>query len=119
MDDFDDLTERVKLFAEAREWERFHTPRNVALALVGEVGELAAELQWKADVQLAAGVDDELSTRLADEVADVLIYLIRFSGVCGIDPVAAAHAKVIRNEERYPREWSRGSAAKYTERQHP
>jgi NTP pyrophosphatase (non-canonical NTP hydrolase) len=116
MSDLNELATRLRGFARAREWEQFHTPRNLALALVGEVGELAAELQWRRDDELLAGMDEELRRRLADEVADVLIYLLRFADVCGIDPLQAATAKVTRNEERYPIEWSKGSAAKYTER---
>ncbi|MBO4239801.1 nucleotide pyrophosphohydrolase [Pseudonocardia alni] len=119
MNDFDDLAERVERFAVARDWGQFHTPRNLALALTGEVGELAAELQWKSATEIAAGIDGDLRARLADEVADVLIYLIRFSQVCGIDPTAEAHAKVTRNEARYPVELSKNNTAKYTELEHP
>ncbi|OSY35852.1 NTP pyrophosphatase (non-canonical NTP hydrolase) [Pseudonocardia autotrophica] len=115
MRDLDDLAHRIEKFTDARDWGRFHTPRGLALALAGEVGELAAELQWKTDSELAAGISDDLRSRLSDEVADVLIYLIRFSQVCGIDPVEQAHAKVTRNEDRYPVAHSKGSAAKYTE----
>lgn len=119
MSDFDDLARRVEQFTDARDWGQFHTPRGVALALAGEVGELAAELQWKSDTELATGIGDDLRARLSDEVADILIYLIRFSQVCGIEPVAEAHAKVSRNEVRYPVELSKSSAAKYTELEHP
>ncbi|MEU9822957.1 nucleotide pyrophosphohydrolase [Pseudonocardia alni] len=115
MRDLDDLAHRIEKFTDARDWRQFHTPRALALALVGEVGELASELQWKADSELVGGISDDLRARLADEVADVLIYLIRFSQVCGIDPVAEAHAKVTRNEDRYPVAQSKGSAAKYTD----
>ncbi|ANY08620.1 nucleotide pyrophosphohydrolase [Pseudonocardia sp. HH130630-07] len=115
MDDLDDLGGRIERFAAARDWERFHTPRNLALALTGEVGELVTELQWTGDAEIAAGIGDELRARLADEVADVLIYLVWFGQVCGIDPVAEAHAKVTRNESRHPVELSRSSSAKYTE----
>jgi NTP pyrophosphatase (non-canonical NTP hydrolase) len=97
------LTGRLRAFADARDWPRFHTPRNLALALAGEVGELAAELQWVADSELPAHLaDPEARARLADEVADVLIYLTRFADVCGIDLVSAAHAKIDRNERRFP-----------------
>lgn len=98
------LRDRLRSFADARDWPRFHTPRNLALALAGEVGELAAELQWVADGEVADHLaDPDAKARLADEVADVLIYLTRFSDVCGIDLVSEAHAKIDRNEKRFPR----------------
>lgn len=99
------LSDRLGAFADARDWPRFHTPRNLALALAGEVGELAAELQWVADSEVADHLaDPEARGRLADEVADVLIYLTRFADVCGIDLVSEAHAKVDKNEKRFPRQ---------------
>lgn len=95
------LTARLRAFAEARSWERHHTPRNLALALAGEVGELCAELQWVRD-DAPGSWPDGLRARVSDEVADVLIYLVRFADVCGIDPLAAAAAKIERNETRFP-----------------
>jgi NTP pyrophosphatase (non-canonical NTP hydrolase) len=101
--EFEEMRNRLREFAGARDWERFHTPRNLALALCGEAGELAAELQWVADDRVAEHLlDPEAFRRLADEVADVAIYLVRFADVCGIDVLAAVHAKVDRNETRFP-----------------
>jgi NTP pyrophosphatase (non-canonical NTP hydrolase) len=75
------LQDRLRRFAEAGGWEGFHSPRNLALALAGEVGELVAELQWVADDQVADRLQDPSAReRLADEIADVLIYLVRFAG---------------------------------------
>ncbi|GAA3040791.1 nucleotide pyrophosphohydrolase [Pseudonocardia yunnanensis] len=115
MRDFEDLADRLRAFAAEREWETFHSPKNLAMALAGEVGELAAELQWlsEADAQ-PHRFDDSLRQRLADEVADVLIYLVRFADVCRIDLFTEAYAKIGRNESRYPVELSRGNAVKYT-----
>lgn len=97
-----DLARRLRAFSAARDWERHHTPKNLLLALSGEVGELCAELQWHpADVP-PRDWDAALRERVADEVADVLIYLVRFADVCGIDPVAAAEQKIERNESRFP-----------------
>jgi NTP pyrophosphatase (non-canonical NTP hydrolase) len=102
-DSFVVLRDRLRAFADARDWPRYHTPRNLALALAGEVGELVAELQWVADSEVAGHLADPgAKARLADEVADVLIYLTRFADVCGIDLLAEAHAKVDRNESRFP-----------------
>jgi dCTP diphosphatase len=78
-------------------------PRNLALALAGEVGELAAELQWVPDDQVGAHLRDPAArARLADEIADVLIYLVRLADICGVDPLAAAGAKIERNQTRFP-----------------
>lgn len=105
----------MRAFAEARDWQQFHTPKNLAMALGGEVGELLAELQWLDDAAVAEGLASEgLRERLSDEAADVLLYLIRLADVCGINLVEAAQAKVERNESRYPEDLARGTAAKYT-----
>jgi NTP pyrophosphatase (non-canonical NTP hydrolase) len=101
--EFKAIRDRLRDFAAARDWEEFHIPRNLALALCGEVGELAAELQWVSDT----GIEEHLRepaarARLADEAADVLIYLVRLADVSGIDLLAAAYAKIERNETRFP-----------------
>lgn len=116
MNDLTDLRSRLRAFAAARDWEQFHTPKNLAMALCGEAGELAAELQWLDDTTIAAGLQEgKLRTRVADEVADVLLYLVRLADVSGIDLIEAAHSKIERNEHRYPSDLSHGSAAKYTD----
>jgi NTP pyrophosphatase (non-canonical NTP hydrolase) len=112
MHDLETLRDRLRDFTAARDWGRFHTPKNLAMALAGEVGELVAELQWLSDDELAAGVDDDLRWRLADESADILLYLVLFTDRAGIDLLASAAAKIERNEERYPADQVRGSAAK-------
>ncbi|HEY0641689.1 MAG TPA: nucleotide pyrophosphohydrolase [Pseudonocardiaceae bacterium] len=99
MTDLVELRERLRAFAAARDWERYHRPKNLAMALAGEVGELVAELQWEPDeLELRADVRE----RLADEAADVLLYLVRLTDVCGIDLADAAQAKIERNERRFP-----------------
>lgn len=97
-----DLAARLRAFAAARDWERHHTPKNLLLALSGEVGELCAELQWHPDEVPPPDWDPDLRERVTEEIADVLIYLVRFADVCGIDPVAAADRKVERNRARFP-----------------
>ncbi|GGM69353.1 nucleotide pyrophosphohydrolase [Longimycelium tulufanense] len=103
MSGFEELTNRLVGFAAARQWERFHTPKNLAMALAGEAGELVTELQWLSDAEirdeLAAG---PLRERLADEAADVLLYLLQLCHACGIDLETAANAKIDRNEHRFP-----------------
>jgi dCTP diphosphatase len=116
MDDLGEIRSRLREFSAAREWEQFHTPKNLAMALAGEAGELIAELQWLSDTEIARQLSDgELRKRLADETADVLLYLVRLADVCGIDLVEAAHSKVTRNESRYPEHFARGVATKYNE----
>jgi NTP pyrophosphatase (non-canonical NTP hydrolase) len=101
--EFEVLRDRLRDFADARDWRKSHSPRNLALALAGEIGELTSELQWVPDERISGHLQDPAArARLADEVADVLIYLIQFADVCGIDPAAAASAKIDRNAVRYP-----------------
>jgi NTP pyrophosphatase (non-canonical NTP hydrolase) len=113
--EFEDVGSLIERFAAARDWQQFHTPKNLAMALAGEVGELVAELQWVPDPGPEPWLEDGLRARLGDEVADVLIYVIRFSQVCGIDVLSEVRAKLERNEARYPVERSKGSSAKYTD----
>jgi NTP pyrophosphatase (non-canonical NTP hydrolase) len=115
-DEFSILRERLRRFADERDWNQFHSPKNLALALVGEVGELAALLQWlTADEAARISTDDTLRTRMADELADVLLYLVRLSDVVDVDLLSEAYAKIERNERRYPVDTARGTALKYTE----
>jgi dCTP diphosphatase len=100
--DIDDLATRLRAFAADRDWEHHHTPKNLLLALTGEVGELCAELQWHPTDIAPESWDPELRQRVTAEVADVLIYLVRFADVCGIDPIAAAAQKIERNQTRFP-----------------
>ena len=109
----DDLTARVRAFAQDRYWEQFDTPKNLAMALAGEVGELLAELQWLTPEQSAAVMaDPELGPRVRAELGDVTIYLVRLADVLGLDLVETALAKLAEAERRYPVEATRGSAAK-------
>jgi NTP pyrophosphatase (non-canonical NTP hydrolase) len=110
----DDLTQQVRQFAAERDWDQFHTPKNLATALVAEAGELAAEFQWLTPAQSAAPSPEQLA-RIRAESADVLIYLVRLAERLGFDLLAAAAAKLADNERRYPVEKVRGSSKKYTE----
>lgn len=114
----DALTRRLKDFAEARQWSRFHTPRNLAMALGGEVGELLAELQWLSEdeaVELVrAGPHRE---RVVDEVADVATYLLRFCDVLDIDLVQAVARRIEQNEQRLPVQHVTGRAVRTRELQ--
>jgi NTP pyrophosphatase (non-canonical NTP hydrolase) len=98
-----ELTERVRAFAQDRDWEQFHTPKNLAMALAGEVGELLAELQWLTPEQSAAVMaDEDLGPRVRAEIGDVTIYLVRLADVLGIDLVEGALEKLADSARRYP-----------------
>ena len=112
----EELTERVRAFARERDWEQFHTPKNLAMALAGEVGELLAEVQWLTPEQSAAVMEDaELGPRVRAEIGDVTIYLVRLADVLGIDLVEAALEKLADSGRRYTVEAATGSAAKISE----
>ena len=105
-------------FAAARDWDQFHSPRNLVLAMVGEVGELAEMFQWKPDGSCPpglAGWKDEKLVHLGEEMADVLLYLVRLADRCGIDLPMAAARKLQINGIKYPAETVRGRSEKYNE----
>ena len=108
-----ELTDKVRAFAHDREWQQFHTPKNLAMALAGEVGELLAELQWLTPEQSAEVMrDEELGPRVRAELGDVTIYLVRLADVLGIDLIQAAADKLDEAARRYTVEAARGSATK-------
>ena len=114
----EDLRRQQRAFVEERDWARFHTPRSLALALVGEVGELCEVLQWRGDDGAAPGLlgwSDKDRTALTEELADVLSYVLRIADVCDIDLPTAYADKLAKNRAKYPAELVRGSSAKYTE----
>jgi dCTP diphosphatase len=109
-----ELALRLREFAAARDWDQFHSPKNLAMALTSEAGELAAEFQWLTEEQSRAPNAEQLA-RIRGECADVLIYLVRVADKLDIDLIAAAMAKIQENERRYPADKARGSAKKYSE----
>lgn len=109
--DLQALTRLIREFSDAREWEAFHKPKNLAMALAVEVAELMEPLQWLTPQEADALVEDpETVERLASEIADVAIYLLRLADVLGIDVGPAVVKKVQENEERFPVERLRGRA---------
>lgn len=111
--DLGDLTVRLRAFATERDWHQFHTPKNLVIAMSIEFGELLEHLQWRTDDQIADFASTpEGRAAVADELADVLIYLIRLADVLGVDLSVATPAKIESNEARYPADLVRGSAAK-------
>ena len=112
--DLDALRARLRLFAQARDWDQFHSPKNLAMALIAEAAELVEHFQWLSEAQSAA-LPPEKKAAVSAELADVLIYLVRLADKLDVDLVAAAAAKMDRNEAKYPARLVKGSARKYTE----
>ena len=103
------LTADLREFAVERDWEQFHTPKNLAMAIAGEAGELLAELQWLSGDE---SLSDAKRLAVISEMADVLIYLCRMADVLEVDLLAAAEDKLLADGQRYAVEDVRGSAEK-------
>jgi dCTP diphosphatase len=112
--DLERLQRLMREFADERDWQQFHTPRNLATALSIEASELLEHFQWLRP-QDTSELPDEKRQPVSEEMADVLLYLLRLSDVTGIDLVAAADAKLVANAKKYPADKVRGSSRKYTD----
>lgn len=112
-----DSLERLRLalntFAVERDWERFHSPKNLAMALSGEAGELIEHFQWLSE-DASRSLPPESLAEVELEMADVLLYLIRLADVLGVDLADAAQRKMRLNAARYPADKARGLATKYS-----
>lgn len=111
-DSLADLAQQLDRFAKDRDWQQFHSPKNLASALVVEAGELLEHFQWLTEEQ-SRNLLPEKRDAAGAEVADVLLYLIQLASALGIDPIAAAQAKLKLNAQKYPVDLARGSSAKY------
>ena len=107
-----ELRDELRAFAAERDWDQFHSPRNLATALAVEAAELLEPFQWLTDEQSRA-LPPETRAAVEEELADVLIYLVRLADKLNVDLAAAARAKLVRNGEKYPVEKARGSSRKY------
>ena len=112
--DLDELKQRLRAFVAERDWEQFHSPKNLAMALSVEVAELVEQFQWLTEQQSAA-LDADRLRRVEDELADVLVYLVRIADRLDIDLLAAAARKLELNAAKYPADRVRGQARKYDE----
>lgn len=110
--DLADLRARLRRFAGARDWEPFHTPKNLAAALAVEAAELLEHFQWLT-AEESARLPRATRAEVAAEIADVLLYLIRLADVLDIDPVTAARRKLRVNARKYPVKKARGRSTKY------
>ncbi len=109
-DGVNDLRLRLRQFAAERDWEQFHTPKNLSMALAGEVGELLEIFQWLTPEQATEVMGTARAEDVRDELADVTIYLVRLADMLGVDLLEAAHTKLERNHDRFPPGDVRGRA---------
>lgn len=110
---FENIRQQVEAFADERDWDQFHTPKNLAMALSVEVAELVEHFQWLENGNKES-LDKQQLAEIADEVADVQVYLIRLADKLGINIPAAVDGKMIKNAAKYPADQARGKSDKYT-----
>lgn len=108
------LRDQMRAFAEARDWNQFHSPKNLSMALMVEVAELMEHFQWLSETQ-SQQLTPEKTAEVAEELADVLLYLVRLADQLGVDLRLAALHKIDKNALKYPAEQVRGSAKKYSD----
>lgn len=113
-DSVDRLIAALRQFADERDWGQFHSPKNLASALIVEAGELLEHFQWLSEEQ-SRELSSQRIEAVGAEMADVLLYLLRLADVLGVDLLAAARAKMVLNGQRYPVERARGSSRKHDE----
>lgn len=111
MDQLEQLRRDLRAFADERDWGQFHTPKNLAMALAAEAGELLEQFQWLTPGQ-SADLDDARRAAVRDELADVLLYLVMLADRTGVDLAGAAREKIARNALRYPADRVRGKATR-------
>lgn len=114
MDEIDQLQQRLKQFAVDRDWEQFHAPKNLAMALIVEAAELVEHFQWLTEQQ-SKQLDEDKRQEVAFELADIFIYSLRLAERLDIDILDAVEKKIVINEQKYPVEKVKGSSKKYTE----
>lgn len=111
-DALDQLAQRLQAFAQARDWGQFHSPKNLASALIVEAGELLEHFQWLTEDQ-SRNLDAAKKQEVAMEMADVLLYLIQMGNELGVNLVEAAQQKIDLNDKKYPVDQAKGSSKKY------
>ena len=108
------LRDQLRQFASERDLDQFHSPKTLAMALSGEAGELLEIFQWLTE-EHSGNLDAKAHAAASEEIADVLLFLIRLADRLGIDPADAAHRKLVANAQKYPVDKARGTSKKYTE----
>lgn len=114
LDPLQDLRDALRHFAAERDWDQFHCPKNLAIALNVEAAELLEHFQWLSDTESAA-LPTEKRAKVREELADVLLYLIRLADKLDVDLALAAREKILINAEKYPAHKARGSRKKYSD----
>lgn len=114
MTDIEKLQRRLQAFADRRDWNQFHSPKNLSMALIVEAGELAEHFQWLTQEESFSLSADKLE-KVGEELADIFVYLVRLADRLGIDLPAVVDRKIELNERKYPPDLVRGSAKKYNE----
>jgi dCTP diphosphatase len=114
MNKLDKIKLRLRQFADERDWDQFHSPKNLAMALIVEAAELVEHFQWLTEKQSQKLPADKLA-EVEQEIADIQIYLIRLADKLGIDVEKAVNEKIKLNEKKYPADKMRGKAGKYEE----
>lgn len=114
MQDLESVRQRLREFAAVRDWDQFHSPKNLSMALSVEASELVECFQWLTEEQSRSLSADQLAA-VTDEIADVQLYLIRLADKIGVDISVAIEQKIKKNEAKYPAEKVKGSSKKYTE----
>jgi len=109
-----ELRDRLRAFVQERDWDQFHSPKNLAMAMIVEAAELVEHFQWLTEAE-SKDISPEKLEQVSHELADTFVYLLRMSDVLGIDLIDAANAKITLNAQKYPADKVRGSNAKYTE----
>lgn len=111
-----EIKAKVLAFAQERDWEQFHTPKNLSMALAAEAGELMEHFLWAESAESRGRASDpERATKIREELADIVIYAMEFANMTGIDVAAAIEDKMGKNAEKYPVSKARGKSLKYTE----
>jgi NTP pyrophosphatase (non-canonical NTP hydrolase) len=111
-DSLQQLAQGLQQFADARDWGQFHSPKNLASALIVEAGELLEHFQWMTEAQ-SRDLDADKRQAVAHEIADVLLYLVQLASGLDIDLLQAAREKMVLNAQKYPVDRARGSSRKY------
>jgi dCTP diphosphatase len=109
------IQQRLEDFSKIRDWEQFHNPKNLAMALSVEVSELVEIFQWSNNGGLTEIKDPKKRDRIKEEIADIFIYLIKISNKLDLDVEQIINQKIDKNEKKYPVEKSKGNSLKYTE----
>lgn len=115
MKNLDIIWEEIEKFAKDRDWEKYHDPKNLSMAIVGEAGELIEIFQWLTPFESNNLTNSQIK-ETEEEIADIAIYLIRLSQVMGIDLLDAINKKISINKKKYPIEKAKGNATKYNKR---